>query len=47
VLVQALDAYRGALLIVSHDDAFLDRLHIDTWLELTEQDGLQSRPASS
>ncbi len=33
-LVGALVAYRGAVLIVSHDDAFLDRLGIDTTLEL-------------
>lgn len=33
-LVQALDSYRGALLIVSHDHAFLDRLGIDTTIEL-------------
>ena len=37
-LVDALDAYRGALLVVSHDRAFLDRLGITTWLEL--RDGL-------
>ncbi|MET0780495.1 MAG: ABC-F family ATP-binding cassette domain-containing protein [Microbacterium sp.] len=32
--VEALTAYRGAVLVVSHDDAFLDRLGIDTTLEL-------------
>lgn len=33
-LVSALGGYRGGLIVVSHDDAFLDRLGIDTWLEL-------------
>ncbi|MGO1482285.1 MAG: ABC-F family ATP-binding cassette domain-containing protein [Brachybacterium sp.] len=33
-LVSALNSYRGGLLVVSHDDAFLDRLGIDTWLTL-------------
>ena len=33
-LVQALRAYRGAVLIVSHDDAFLGRLGIDLTLEI-------------
>jgi len=33
-LVDALRSYRGALLIVSHDDAFLDRLDLDTVLAL-------------
>ncbi|MEQ6899403.1 ABC-F family ATP-binding cassette domain-containing protein [Microbacterium sp. KR10-403] len=36
-LVEALSAYRGAVLVVSHDDAFLDRLGIDTTLELTPE----------
>ncbi|MGF2950145.1 ABC-F family ATP-binding cassette domain-containing protein [Microbacterium alcoholitolerans] len=34
-LVQALRAYRGAVLVVSHDDAFLAQLDIDLRLELT------------
>lgn len=34
-LVQALRAYRGAVLVVSHDDAFLAQLDIDLTLELT------------
>ncbi|WP_314505624.1 ATP-binding cassette domain-containing protein [uncultured Microbacterium sp.] len=34
-LVEALAAYRGAVLIVSHDDAFLARLGIDLTLELS------------
>jgi ATPase subunit of ABC transporter with duplicated ATPase domains len=33
-VVQALRAYRGAVLIVSHDDAFLKRLDLDLTLEL-------------
>jgi ATPase subunit of ABC transporter with duplicated ATPase domains len=34
-LVEALTAYRGALLVVSHDRGFLERLHLDAelWLE--------------
>ena len=34
-LVAALRAYRGAVLVVSHDGAFLDRLGLDLRLELT------------
>ncbi|MEU4675567.1 ABC-F family ATP-binding cassette domain-containing protein [Micromonospora sp. NPDC023737] len=33
-LAEALDAYRGALLIVSHDFAFLERIGVDTVIEL-------------
>ncbi len=33
-LAQALDAYRGALLVVSHDDAFLARIGIDATIDL-------------
>lgn len=39
-LVRALSAYRGAVLVVSHDDAFLARLGIDLRLEL-DADGLR------
>jgi ATPase subunit of ABC transporter with duplicated ATPase domains len=35
-LVDALDGYRGGLVVVSHDDDFLHRLGIDTWLTLSE-----------
>ncbi len=38
-LVSALSSSRSGLVVVSHDDAFLTRLGIDRWLELTE-DGL-------
>lgn len=31
-LVEVLDAYRGALLVVSHDHDFLDRLHLDRFV---------------
>jgi ATPase subunit of ABC transporter with duplicated ATPase domains len=33
-LVEALAAYRGAVIVVSHDDAFLDRLDLDLILSL-------------
>ena len=33
-LVDALGGYRGALLVVSHDDAFLGRLALDRVIEL-------------
>jgi len=39
-LVSALAASRSGLVVVSHDDAFLERLGIDRWVELT-QDGLR------
>lgn len=35
-LVDALAAYRGAVLVVSHDDAFLDRIGVDLVLELRD-----------
>jgi ATPase subunit of ABC transporter with duplicated ATPase domains len=44
-LVGALGAYRGGLLVVSHDQAFLGRLGLTDWLSLdaagrlTEEDG--------
>ncbi|KQQ66152.1 ABC-F family ATP-binding cassette domain-containing protein [Microbacterium sp. Leaf320] len=37
-LVEALRAYRGAVLVVSHDDAFLARLDLDLTLEI-QSDG--------
>ncbi len=45
VLVDALAAYRGALLVVSHDDAVLGRLGITMWLELTPGGLREGRPA--
>ncbi|MFB8145904.1 ABC-F family ATP-binding cassette domain-containing protein [Microbacterium sp. NPDC056003] len=42
-LVGALAAYRGAVLIVSHDDAFLARLGIDLTLELGRDGELTER----
>ena len=39
-VVQALRAYRGAVLIVSHDDAFLQRLGLDLTLELDAEGAL-------
>ena len=39
-LVEALRAYRGAVLVVSHDDAFLARLDLDLTLEIDADGGL-------
>lgn len=39
-LVAALTLYRGAVLVVSHDDAFLDRIGLDRVLELEADGGL-------
>lgn len=44
-LVDALDNYRGGLLVVSHDDVFLSRLGIDTWLTLDEEGLTSAHPA--
>lgn len=40
-LVEALRAYRGAVLVVSHDDAFLRRLDLDLTLEIDDEGALQ------
>lgn len=40
-LVEALRAYRGAVLVVSHDDAFLARLDLDLILEIDADGGLR------
>ncbi|WP_341941823.1 ABC-F family ATP-binding cassette domain-containing protein [Microbacterium sp. LWH10-1.2] len=42
-LAEALDAYRGALLIVSHDFAFLERIGVETILELDEHGRIRQR----
>jgi ATPase subunit of ABC transporter with duplicated ATPase domains len=42
-LAQALDSYRGALLVVSHDNAFLNRLGIDTILQLDMEGRIHER----
>lgn len=40
-LAEALDAYRGALMVVSHDFPFLQRIGIDTILELDRSGGVR------
>ena len=45
-LVEALRAYRGAVLIVSHDDAFLARLDLDLRLEIGADGALREVDAS-
>lgn len=42
-LVEALRAYRGAVLVVSHDDAFLARLDLDLTLEIEADGALTAR----
>ncbi len=42
-VAEALDAYRGALLIVSHDYAFLKRIGIQTIIELDENGRMHQR----
>lgn len=42
-LAQALDAYRGGLLVVSHDYAFLARIGVTTVVELDEHGGMHER----
>jgi len=46
-LVAALADYAGALLVVSHDDAFLRRLGLDLLLELDADGALHERPVPS
>ncbi|KQR37321.1 ABC-F family ATP-binding cassette domain-containing protein [Microbacterium sp. Leaf159] len=41
-LVEALRAYRGAVLVVSHDDAFLARLDLDLTLEVDGEGALRN-----
>ncbi len=40
-LVDALSAYEGALLVVSHDHEFLDQLGIARWLTIRRESGLE------
>lgn len=42
-LTEPLDAYRGALLVVSHDFTFLDRIGIDTVVELGQDRRMRQR----
>jgi ATPase subunit of ABC transporter with duplicated ATPase domains len=42
-VIAALVAYRGALLVISHDDTFLDRLGIDTFVHLENGRFCESR----
>jgi ATPase subunit of ABC transporter with duplicated ATPase domains len=43
-LVDALAAYRGALIVVSHDDDVLARLGITRWLAIDATHGLGELP---
>ena len=48
-LVSALTNYRGALLVASHDEAFLDRVGIDRWLAVSGGrliDGIRQEPTT-
>ncbi|WP_434094650.1 ATP-binding cassette domain-containing protein [Nonomuraea rubra] len=42
-LAEALDAYRGALVVVSHDFAFLERIGVDTVIELGSDGRMRQR----
>ncbi|MBT2496927.1 ABC-F family ATP-binding cassette domain-containing protein [Microbacterium sp. ISL-59] len=46
-LVEALRSYRGAVLVVSHDDAFLRRLDLDLTLEIDGEGALQEASLGS
>lgn len=43
-LAQALEEYRGALLVVSHDRPFLERIGVDTVVEIDRSGGIRELP---
>ncbi|GAA0388851.1 ABC-F family ATP-binding cassette domain-containing protein [Micromonospora gifhornensis] len=46
-LESALNAYQGALLVVSHDERFLAEINVSRWLRLTEGRLLETGPPQS
>lgn len=47
VLVDALGAYHGGLVLVSHDDVLLSRLRIDTWITMTTEGFSRNTPPTT